>query len=323
MDNTSRRHFLKASGSALVATMLARTSFGADFSKYKINKIGLQLWSIARMMQDDPLKGLGLLKANGYKEVELFGPYPFSSQKDKETWNSITPLLGFSGSGYFGRDVKEFKSVLSDHGLSSPAMHIGLDTLRNNMAQTAEAANTMGQTYVGIAAIPEDERKSIDDYKRLADDFNKIGENAKKNGVRFYYHNHGYGLKPVDGKVPFDIILENTDPALVYFEMDVFWTIAGGADAVRYLNNNAGRYKLMHVKDMKQQARFSGDGSNPQQWIELFPHITDAGSGVLDLKSILEAAQKSGVEHFILENDVMTKPEESLKSGAAFMRTVK
>jgi sugar phosphate isomerase/epimerase len=322
MNNSSRRYFLKAGGSAVLGTMFSRSLLASITGKTAINNFGLQLWSIARMMQDDPLKGLRLLRDNGYKEVELFGPYPFSSQKDKDTWNSITPLLGFSGSGFFGRTAKEFRTMLDDHNLQSPAMHVGLDTLRNNMQQTAEAAEILGQKYVGIAAIPENERKSPDDYKRLADDFNKIGENAKKNGVRFYYHNHGYGLKEVNGKIPFNTILENTDPELVFLEMDVFWTVAGGADAIKYLNENKGRYKLMHVKDMKQQARFSGDGSNPQQWIELFPHITDAGSGVLNLREILAAAKAAGVDHFILENDVMTNPEDSLKKGAAFMNSV-
>jgi sugar phosphate isomerase/epimerase len=322
MKNSTRRRFLQNTGLSVAATFATSSLFARNLFNEKIGSIGLQVWSIAKMMQDDTEKALGLLQQNGYSEVELYGPYPFSSDADQERWKAITPLIGFSGSGYFGRTAKEFRDLLSRYKLTTPAMHAGLDTLRAKMAETAAAANELGQKYVGIASIPEEERKTIDDYKRIADDFNTIGENAKKHGIRFYYHNHGYGLKEVNGQVPFDIIVERTDPSLVFFEMDIFWTTAGGADGGNYLEKHPGRFKLMHVKDMKKKVHFSGDGSNPQQWIELFPYITDAGQGVLDLKGILSKAKKSGVDHFILENDVMTNPSESLKKGASFMKSV-
>lgn len=255
----------------------------------------------------------------GYKELELFGPYPFSTKKDLDAWNAITPMLGFSQSGYFGQSASELKAILDSKGLSSPGMHVGLDTLRHKLGETAEAAHILGQQYAGIAAIPEEERKTLDDYKRMADEFNQIGEKAKALGIRFYYHNHGYGLHEMDGRIPLDIILERTDPELVFLEMDVFWTTAGGADPIKYLDANPGRYKLMHVKDMTKQVRFSGDGGSPQQWIELFPFITDAGNGVLDLKNILSHASKSGLEHFIIENDVVTDARKSLQQGFDFL----
>jgi sugar phosphate isomerase/epimerase len=313
----NRRTFLKQSAIATTASLLLPSCNTTSASSGM--RIGFQVWSIAKELERDFLGSVKLLSQIGYQEIELFGPYPFSSEKDKTTWSSIAPMVGFSQSGYFGRDIKEFNQILKDHGLRTPAMHIGLDTLRNNMDAIGEAAHQLGQTYVGIAAIPEEERGTLDDYKRVADDFNVIGERAKAKGIRFYYHNHGYGLQPIEGTVPFDMILERTDPSLVFFEMDIFWTVAGGADPVMYLDANPGRFKLMHVKDMKNKVRFSGDGGNPQQWVELFPHITDAGMGVLDLKTILAQAKKSGVEHFILENDVITNPKESLEKGYQYL----
>jgi sugar phosphate isomerase/epimerase len=104
--------------------------------------------------------------------------------------------------------------------------------------------------------------------------------------------------------------------------MDTFWTIAAGADPIKYLDTNPGRYKMMHVKDMTKQVNFSGDGGNAQQWVELFPFITDAGSGMLDLKTILSHAKKSGVDHFILENDAMSNPQESLKRGYQYVSSL-
>lgn len=288
-----------------------------------INRVGLQVWSIAKNLQTDFSGTLKLISQIGYKEIELYGPYPFSTEKDKANWNAVTPLLSFSQSGYFGRSLSEFKKALTDVGLQTPAMHIGLDTLRNKMGETAEAAHALGQQYAGIAAIPEGERKTLDDYKRIADDFNVIGENAKKHGIRFYYHNHGYGLVPMEGVIPFDLILKRTDPSLVFFEMDLFWTTAGGADPIQYLDQNPGRYKLMHVKDMKQKVRFSGDGGNANQWIELFPNITDAGKGILDLKNILAHAKKSGVEHFVVENDVITNVQDSLETSYKYVSSLK
>lgn len=312
----NRRDFIKTSTFAAAGMFAAQNAvLGAGDNLSRLDRVGLQVWSIAKFLEEDLEGGLEMLARVGYKELELYGPYPFSTQRDKDAWNGITKMVGFSQSGYFGRTAKDFKQTLDRYGLSSPAMHVGLDTLRNNLGKTAEAANILGQRYAGIAAIPQEERSTVDDYKHLADEFNIIGENAKKLGIRFYYHNHGYGLKEVDGIIPFNLIIEGTDPSLVYFEMDIFWHSAGGADPLRYLANNPGRFKLMHIKDMSREVRFSGDGGDPRQWIELFPYITDPGNGILDIKAILSTARKSGVEHFIFENDVITNPKLSLEGA--------
>ena len=320
----TRRKFIKTSAAAAAGTMVTSSSLMKVIkSNPDIKNIGLQLWSIAKNFEKDFAGTLEMVSKIGYKEVELFGPYSFSTEKDKTAWNSVARMVGFSQSGYFNHTAKQFKEILDSNGLTTPAMHVGLDTLRNKLNETAEAAHILGQKYAGIASIPEEERRTLDDYKRIADEFNVIGEKAKALGIRFYYHNHGYGLKEVEGKIPFDIILEGTDPSLVYLEMDIFWTTAGSADPIKYLDGNPGRYKLMHVKDMLKRVLFSGDGSNPQQWMELFPYITDAGSGVLDLKTILSHAQKSGVEHFIVENDVITNPKDSLEKGYNYLNSLK
>ena len=319
----NRREFIKQSTAAAAGTIITSSSLmAAAYKNSKIENIGLQLWSVAKALEKDFTGIIQMLSEIGYKELELFGPFPFSTEKDKASWKTIAGMVGFSQSGYFNHSPKQFKEILESKGLRTPAMHVGLDTLRNKLGETAEAAHILGQQYAGIASIPEEERHTLDDYKRMADEFNIIGEKAKALGLRFYYHNHGYGLKEMEGKVPFDLILERTDPSLVYLEMNIFWTTAGGADLIKYLDNNAGRYKLMHVKDMKKKIRFSGDGGNPQQWIELFPYITDAGSGVLDLKTILSHAKKSGVEHFILENDVIVDVKDSLEKGYKYLASV-
>jgi sugar phosphate isomerase/epimerase len=288
-----RREFIKTSVAAIAGTAVTSSSILAAINgNAGIKNVGLQVWSIAKDLEKDFSGVLQMVSQIGYKELELFGPYPFSTEKDKASWNATSKMLAFSKSGYFNHEAKEFRKILESKGLSTPAMHVGLDTLRNNLSQTAEAAQILGQQYAGIAYIPQEERKTLDDYKRIADEFNVIGEKAKGLGLRFYYHNHGYGLKEMEGKIPFDIILERTDPSLVFLEMDIFWFTAGGADPVKYLDNNPGRFKLMHVKDMTKRVGFSGDGGNPQQWVELFPYITDAGNGVLDLKPLYPMQRK-------------------------------
>ncbi|MES1219515.1 MAG: TIM barrel protein [Bacteroidota bacterium] len=165
-------------------------------------------------------------------------------------------------------------------------------------------------------------RKTLDDYKKLADAFNTIGAGAQKAGVKFAYHNHGYGLSEMDEQIPLNVILDNSDPKLVFLEMDLFWTTAGGADPVAYLEKYKNRYRLMHVKDMMKKVRFSGDGSDAQQWIELFPYMTTAGNGVLDLKTILPKAKENGVQHFIVEQDMVADPEVNLKKSVDYLVTL-
>jgi sugar phosphate isomerase/epimerase len=101
--------------------------------------------------------------------------------------------------------------------------------------------------------------------------------------------------------------------------MDIYWMTAGGADPVKYLEKYKDRFRLMHVKDMTKAVKFSGDGGDPSQWIELFPYITDAGSGVLDLKKIISAAIKSGTQHFFVERDLLQNPEEALPKSYKYL----
>lgn len=310
-----RRDFLKNStafflGSMLLPDLYARSGL---YSGSHIDHVGLQLFSIPRLLEKDFAGTMKMLSRIGYKEIEFYGPYPFSATGDKESWQAVTPSLGFSGSGYYGLNAREVRKILDDNGLSSPSMHTGLFTLREKMGAMAEAAQVLGQTYVILPSAKTE--TDLEGYKRLAGQFNEIGASAKKYGLRFAYHNHGNGLKAMDGIIPFNLIVEQTDPELVYLQMDIYWTTAGGIDPVTYLDKYPGRFKLMHVKDATKQVRFSGDGGDSKQWIELFPYMTDACSGVLDLKKILSHAKKSGVEHFLVERDLAANPAEALRKG--------
>lgn len=288
----------------------------------KLNRIGVQLFSLPKMLDINFEAAITMLAEMGYKEAELFGPYPFSTASTQARWNNMAPALGLKGSGFFGRSIQQVREVFTKNDMSIPSLHTDIDTLQHEMGKLAEAAKALGSQYVTLPAIPEEYRKSLDDYKKTAGLFNKIGAAAKAEGIRFAYHNHGYGFKETDGKIPVRVLLDNTDPALVFLEMDVFWTSAGGADPVSYLNDYSGRYKLMHLKDMSKKMRFSGDGNNSKEWIELFPYMTTAGNGVLKLDEIVAVAQKTGVDHFIVEQDLVAEPEVALKKSFGFLHSL-
>lgn len=284
-----------------------------------LNHIGIQLFSLPKMLEADLEATLQWLSEMGYSEIELFGPYPFSAESNKASWEQLTPVLGFSGSGYFGRTDSDFLSLCDAFGLRIPSLHTDLDTLENHMGPLAEAARKMGATYVTLPAIPPERRQTLEDYRKMAASFNQIGEAAKNEGVRFAYHNHGYGLQPVDGVIPFEMMMDATDAETVFLEMDIFWTTAGKADPLGYLNKYKERYKLMHIKDMRELKYFAGDGGDPSQWMALFPLMETAGRGVLDLESIVKTAQDCGVEHFFVEQDLVAKPRVALKESYSYL----
>jgi len=288
----------------------------------KLKNIGVQLFSVPAYLDKDFEGTIASLAKMGYREIELYGPYPYSQQSAKDRWKTITPMLGFNGSGYFGKKESEVKAIFDNNGLKVPAMHTDLDTLEKDMQSLGKAAKVIGFDYVILPAIPEERRKTLDDYKKIAETFNVIGAAARREGIKFAYHNHGYGLSAIEGQVPLDLILDNTDPELVFLEMDLFWTISGRADPVQYLKKYTGRYRSMHLKDMKEIKSFSGDGGNPSQWIELFPNMTSCGSGVVDLKSMISTALKKGVKHFFVEQDMVQNPSVALKSSFDYLSSL-
>lgn len=308
----NRRTFLQTTALSAAGALLAKPVLAQG---KLTNKVAIQLFSVPKLLDADFAGTIKMLAQIGFKQVEMYGPYTFSTQAAQDRWAKVTPSLGFKGSGFFGHTATEVKTILSDNGMTAPSLHTDLDTLKNGMGKLAEAAHTLNSTYVVLPAIPEEVRKTLDDYKKIAGDFNHIGENAKKEGIRFAYHNHGYGLSPMEGQIPLQVILKGTDKGLVFFEMDLYWTTAGGANPVTLFKENPGRYRMVHIKDMMKKVHFSGDGGDSKQWIELFPYMTSAGSGVLDLKTILSTGKKYGLEYFIVEQDMVANPEVALKKS--------
>lgn len=314
-----RRVFMQTSA-GLLATGLAGGGLAA--AQRAIPRVGLQLFTVPLLLEKDLEAGLRQIAQIGYKELELFGPYPYSAPSAHERWRAVLPQLKFTQSGFFGRTAQQFKALLDANGLTAPSIHIDLETLQTRLPQVAEAAQLLGHRHVGMSSLPEEMRRTPDDYRRAADVFNELGTRMARHGMKFLYHNHGYGLKPVNGVMPLRALIERIDPKVVSLEMDVYWTTAGGADPAELLDAYPGRYRLIHLKDMQQRMRFDGDGGDAAQWVKLFPYMTNAGDGVLDIGRIVTHARKSGVEHFIVEFDQAADPIGTLNRNYRFLSSL-
>ena len=181
----------------------------------RISSIGLQLYTVRNLMKTDFEGTLTKVAEIGYREVEF--------------------------AGYYNRTPAEVRGILDRHGLVSPAGHMPFESLGPGWNAVLDASRTIGHQYAVIAWIPAERRKTADDWRRIAALFNEAGEACKRAGVRFAYHNHNMEFAPVEGRLPFDLLLDGTDRALVDFEMDLFWITFGGGDPLAYFAKYPGR----------------------------------------------------------------------------------
>ena len=273
----NRREFL---GSAVGGTGIVMLS-GAGLAAQgrSVGQIGLQLYTVRTEMEKSVEATLTRVAEIGYREVEF--------------------------AGYFGHSAEQVKAILDRNGLKSPSSHVALDQFTNEFEKTVATAKTLGQTYLICPWLAESARKSLDDYKKLAVTFNKLGADCEKAGFKFVYHNHDFEFTPIDGQIPFDILMQETDPKLVGFEVDLFWVVKANQDPIKYLEANAGRVPLVHVKDMSE-APARG--------------FADVGSGVLDFKTIFQGCEKAGVKHYIVEHDRPAEPFFSIETSYNYLK---
>jgi sugar phosphate isomerase/epimerase len=279
---------------------------------------GVQLFTMPQMVAADFPGTLKKLSEFGYRELEFFGPYPFSDARTTERWVGLAQQMGITRNAFYGYEVAEVKKMLDDHGLTSPSVHLDLYTMRTNMTEALKNLQALEVKYIAIPALIDEAPATLDDFKRYAEEFNSFGRQMNDYGMQFVFHNHGYEHAFRDGEVPMDVLLRNTDPATVAFELDIFWMTAAGASPVEYLKKYPGRFKLMHVKDAAEPVRFSGDGTTPAEWMEQFPKMADPGTGIFDIPAMVAAGKESGVEHFFLERDLSPDPETTLRQSIQY-----
>jgi sugar phosphate isomerase/epimerase len=300
----NRREFLSRS----LTTVAAASVLGSRFSfaaQHKAEHIGVQLYTVRDAMQQDMDGTLAKVAAIGYKEVELAG---FTMDDGK--------IL------YFTHSPQDLKASLDQHGLTAVSTHVNFKSLSpENFPKVIEVSNMLGHHYIVNPWIDDDIRKQPDGWKQAAATFNRAGEMSKKSGMQFAYHNHWFEWFPVDGKLPYDILLQESDPSLVKMEMDLCWITIAGQDPVKYFDRYPGRFPLVHVKDMKKLPKVDASGS--QDFGDSLDDMTEVGSGVIDWKRIFAHADKGGIKHYIVEHDKPKDGFESIKTSYQYMQALR
>ncbi|MHB8653228.1 MAG: sugar phosphate isomerase/epimerase family protein [Terriglobia bacterium] len=225
MESINRRKFLRDGALGLTAISLATRGTSPAFADPLGLPIGLELYTVRNELGKDFDGTLQKVAAIGYKEVELFS--------------------------FLNKKASEIRKSLSAAGLTCPAAHYQTPQLRTGLDERIEYAKELGLSYMVCAFLQPQERKSIDDYRHLADFFNKVGEQCQKSGLQFGYHAHNFEYKSYNGVVAFDELLRLTDPKLFKIELDCYWMTMGGRDPAVYLKRFPERFPLLHIKDMK------------------------------------------------------------------------
>lgn len=285
---TQRRDFLKQAG---LLSALSLVKPGALFAASPALKVGLQLYTLRDYIGKDVKGVLAKAAKAGYQEVETYG---YSKE-----------------GGFWGLPAKEFKAVLAGNGLTTSSGHYGLDDFIRDGNQDAfksyiEAANNCGQTYIVVPYLGDKLRATADDFKLVASKLNKAGEIGKAAGLKLGYHNHDFEFKPVGGVVFYDVLLKETDPALVDFELDLYWAVRAGLDPIKLIEAHPRRFTMWHIKDM--------DKAQPE-------HNTEVGAGSIDFKKIFQHAKTSGLKHIFMEQEYFViDAYQSITQSAAYMK---
>jgi sugar phosphate isomerase/epimerase len=289
----NRRTFLETASTVTAATLLT-SRMGWAAGDHKIDKVGLQLYTVRDRMKDDFDGTIAKVAQIGYKEVEF--------------------------AGYFGRTGQQVRSACDKNGLAAVATHVQYDELDDKFPAVVETSKTIGLEYIVCPWIPEELRKSPDIWKQAAAKFNHCGELSKKAGMQFAYHNHWFEFLPVDGKLPYDQLLKECDGSLVKMEMDLCWITAAGGDPLKYFNLYPGRFPLVHVKDLKTLPRITAGGAqNYGDTVDL----TEVGSGLIDWKRIFAQSEKAGIKHYIVEHDHPKQPFDSIAKSYDYLNKLR
>lgn len=277
---TNRRNFLKTSAAFAAGSMVLPM---ISCSESKV--IGLQLYTVRDKIKNDLDGTLKKLSEIGYNSMEAAG------------YNATDGT-------FYGEKPKAFAQKLIDLGMPLNSSHTVFepDTAEKVFADAADA----GCKYVIYPYLPDTMRQNIDGYKATAEKFNKMGEIGNKYGLRFGYHNHAFEFENMDGQIGMDVLIGETDPELVTFEVDLYWVTRGGYDPVEYLSKYPGRFELWHVKDMVKTE-------------DMF--FAPVGSGKINFESIFAIKEKAGMKMYFVEQDRFKEldPMESVEMSFNYL----
>ena len=269
-------------------TTKADTTSRAGAAAAPLIAFGLQLYTLRDDLPKDPKGILKQVASFGYKQIEGFE----------------------GGQGIFwGMSHTDFKKYMDDLGMAIVSSHCNIE---KDFEKKAAQAGEIGMKYLISPYIGP--QKTVDDYKKYADKFNSLGDVCKKNGLRFAYHNHNYTFEPLDGQMPQDILMQNTNPETVDFEMDIYWVVTPGADPVAWLKKYPNRFRLCHVKDRKKNAPPTEHEAS-----------CDVGTGSVDFPTVLKVAKDNGTEYYIVEQELYegSTPLKSAETAANYMKNLR
>lgn len=252
--------------------------------------LGVQLWSFRERAQTDPLAMLDMVHDMGFTHVETAGLYDMPADS--------------------------FALAIQNAGLRVTSMHVSYDAMKNDVETVIANARALGAAYVGIAWYPHEGAFTEATARQAIADFNAFGQTLKDAGLTFFYHNHGYEPVPYEDGTLLDLIIEETDPELVVFEMDVLWTWLPNVDPVALIERHPGRFKLMHIKDMQpgiERGDLSGGLPEEQKAV--------IGEGQVDWPALLQAAEEDGFEHYYLEDET-TDPVGNAPKSVAYLKGI-
>lgn len=285
MAAISRREFIQNA-----ATCAAAAGFlSSGVLELRANPLGMpigcQTWPVKEMIAKDFPGTLKQLAAAGFQAIELCSPVGYTE-------------YGFGGlAKYKGA---ELRTILGDAGLSCVSSHFSMDELRKNQQDRIDWAKDVGLTQMLVASLGGPENPTMDDVKRAADEYNKMGEKAAKAGIQQGLHNENFELSTVDGKRTYDVLFELLDPKLVKFQFQVS-TISKGYDAAEYFTKYPGRFISMHV----------------QGWSAETKKTMAVGQDSLDWKKIFTAAKTGGIKNYFVEMNL-----ELMKASVPYLRNL-
>lgn len=292
----NRRSFIQKSGQAMVAATAAPLVIPNLFkTTARSYKMGLQLFTIRDAMAQDAVGSLKRVAGLGYQDLETYGYEP---QKDM----------------YYGYKSNEFKQILDDYELSTSSGHYDFASylnkpksdLKKYIDQCIRGAKNLGQSYITWPWIaPED--RTVATFRKLPTLLNEIGEQIKKSGLGFAYHNHDFEFAKYDGEIGFDIIMRETNPSLVKFQLDLYWVVhSSERSPAELINLQPKRFAMWHIKDMDKVTR----------------DYSELGNGSIDYHKILSETSKEGLEFYFLEQggNFATNSMKSIEDSAEYFK---
>jgi len=260
---STRREFLKSLKVLSLGALLPLSSFKSMAASIKGDKkVGAQIYSFRDLIRTDLWGTIEAIGKMGFTGIE---PY------------------GYDGK-FFGIEAKEFRKRCADLGLEIYGTHTGITEA--NAVHYCEQALEAGMEFLILPSMMGRPNATVPDYQKIAAEMNRIGEICNQHNVRFAYHNHDFEFRPIDGILPYDILLQETEPSLVSFQADTYFFAKMNLDPIDFFKAYLGRFSSLHVKDL---------GFDGQSCI--------LGNGVVDFKAVIEARDLAGVELLVYEQE--------------------